>query len=453
MKLLCLVICFYFSFFVLSCGKDTNSSLSPTNDLESSSGMVSSETDISSSSLSSGENLSSELSSSQSSAEELSSDVLSSLSSEVASSDNNSTVSSSSEMSTTFSGYFPQSTIWYQDRYDDPVHSNSDAIINWMAQDGNSFQPNNEFRIDLSLTILETDTETEFRTFTKTSDFYDSDCDYGSIPVPENGSIEGEEGYECTSDGDCHLLVVDRESSLLFEMWRADISGGEYNGTTFNGGCMVVWDMKREYGWNLDNGLDYEKMGRGNECTSADAAGYPITPLLFTSDELAQGEIKHALRFILPNKNIRQRIYVAPSTHSTGPTSAGDFAPPYGAHLRLKRDAELLAAHPGLSLDDLPKGARAIVTALQHYGMFLSDGGSIALTGASDKYSDKKYCDHDTYEWCDEDPNRLLHEHDLKWIRASDFEVLDNGGPERYWEGNCSLLYSYVDETREVVER
>ena len=34
---------------------------------------------------------------------------------------------------------------------------------------------------------------------------------------------------------------------------------------------------------------------------SADAAGLPMSALLATSDEVANGEIPHALRFILPN--------------------------------------------------------------------------------------------------------------------------------------------------------
>ena len=83
--------------------------------------------------------------------------------------------------------------------------------------------------------------------------------------------------------------------------------------------------------------------------------------------------------------------------------------------------------------------------------MFLSDGGAIALTGESDFHSDIKYCDHDQFEWCDEDPDRLLHEHDLIFLRITDFEMLDNGGPERYWQGNCDLLYEYDDENHQVV--
>lgn len=347
---------------------------------------------------------------------------------------------------------FPASSIWYQDVSAAAKHTQSDAVIGWMSQDGNSFEPNNELRMTLGIAVLETEDPSTLRPFVKNGSFYDGDCDFGRVPVPPGGSLEDEPDYHCATDGDCHLIVHYKPTNLLFEMWRADIPGGAYDSPVFNGGCTAVWDLERDYGWNTSTGLDYDKMGRGNECTSADAAGYPIAPLLFTPEELDAGEIKHALRFILPNRNIRDNIYVAPSTHSTGPTAGPSTAPPYGAQFRLKPQAALEAAHPGVDFSALPKGARVIVTALQTYGMFLSDGGSIALTGGTDRHSAVKYCDHDTYAYCDEDPNRLLHEHDLKFLRVSDFEMLDNGGPERNWGGNCALLYSYDDVSVAVSE-
>jgi serine/threonine-protein kinase len=353
--------------------------------------------------------------------------------------------------------YFPKSTIWYQDRTGEAPHPDSPEIIDWMSEPGNSFDPDDEFRIDLGLKILQADDSVPFRPFVPTDDFYEDSCDLGAVPVPPGGSVEGglsgNTDYRCQSDGDCHLIVVSRPYNLLFEMWRADISDGTFDGGEFNGGCMAVWDMKREYGWNLDEGLDYDRMGRGNECTSADAAGFPIAPLLFTPEELKAGKIEHALRLILPNRNMRERIYVAPATHSTGATSGPQTAPPYGAQFRLRPDADLTAAHPDVDFAGLPVGARAIIAALQAYGMFVSDGGAIALTGQSDYHSAVKYCDHDQVEYCDEDPNRLLHEHDLKFLRISDFEMLDNGGPEHSWQGDCELIYEYDDDAHEVIER
>lgn len=310
---------------------------------------------------------------------------------------------------------FGPDTIWYRDVSSAPVHADSDAVIAWMSQPGNSFQPDDELWIDVGFKVLTTSDEATLRTFNPNGDFYEGECDPGRVPVPSGGSLEGEADYHCADDGDCHLIVLYQPADLLFEMWRADIPNGRHDGDGFNGGCMAVWDLNRDYGWNVQTGLDYDRMGRGTDCTSSDAAGYPIAPLLFTPEELNAGEIKHALRFILPNRNIRELTYVAPATHSTGPTSGPSTAPPYGAQLRLKGDAALRAAHPGVDFDALPKGAKAIIKALQTYGMFLADAGSIGLSGKSDAYSSVKYCDHDQYEFCDEDPNRLLHEHDLKF--------------------------------------
>ena len=209
--------------------------------------------------------------------------------------------------------------------------------------------------------------------------------------MPDVGAIEGEQGYECVGDGDCHLIVAERDEGMLYEMWRANIVND-----VFYGGCLAVWDMS----------VVYDDDGRGQGCTSADAAGFPIAPLLFDADEVAAGEIAHAIRFILPNANIRHLIYSPPATHSTGATSGPVQAPPYGVHLRLRAD------YP---IDSLPsEGAKVVARALQTYGMFLADGGQIALTGRSDRFT--------TAKW-----DGLLAPQDLLALRPSDFAVVDHG--------------------------
>ncbi|MBN1769974.1 MAG: hypothetical protein JXB32_01835, partial [Deltaproteobacteria bacterium] len=135
--------------------------------------------------------------------------------------------------------------------------------------------------------------------------------------------------------------------------------------------------------------------------------GFPIAPLLFNADEVAAGEIAHAIRFILPNNRIRARHYVPPATHGTN-TSGGDACPCYGVHFRLRRD------YP---LDTLPnEAARVVARALQRYGMFHADGGNIALTAQSDRFT--------TAKWDD-----LLEPRDLAALDVEDFEVIDHGAP------------------------
>lgn len=311
---------------------------------------------------------------------------------------------------------------FYRDVSAAPKHPESDRVIAWMSKPGNSFDPNDELRIDLSLKVLEADASAPLRTFTKTNDWFAGTCDFAPVPVPIGGALEKEGDYRCTTDLDCHLLVFHRPSGLLYEMWRAHITGGLYDGSPFRGGCLAIWDSKRDYGMT----------GRGPNCTSADAAGFPIAPLLFTADEVASGEIKHAMRFVLPNKNMRRLKYVAPATNATNATSGPAEAPPYGAHMRLKASFNMGKARS--------EGGRIIARALQKYGMYLADGGSYALTGASDHFTKAKWCDHSKHEWCDSDPKRLLHEYDLIDVRITDFEMVDNG-PVKSMTGDCQMLY------------
>jgi serine/threonine-protein kinase len=249
-----------------------------------------------------------------------------------------------------------------------------------------------EMRIDFSIEVLAADQGTPLRAFTPTNDFFSPDCDQAPVPLPAGGALEGETGYECLGDGDCHLLVVYSPTRKLYEMWRANIVGN-----SFRGGCLAVWDLTKRY----------DPLGRGDQCTSADAAGFPIAPLLFSADEVAAGTIAHAIRFILPNERIRARTYVRPATHA-GNTSGAGTAPPYGVRLRLR------ANYPLASLPN--EGARVVARALQKYGMLLSDGGNIALTAQSDRFTQHKWAG-------------LLDARDLAQLEVGDFEMIAAGDP------------------------
>src|SRR4051794_37941018 len=147
--------------------------------------------------------------------------------------------------------YFPAAAWFYQDISGAPLASRSAQITQWLTDNGG--WGTGAMQIDFSIEVLEAASDTPNRTFTRTEDFYTPDCDNVPVPVPTGGAIEGESGYACTKDGDCHLIVVDRRVNRLFEMWRANITG-----STFNGGCLAAWDMTRVYG----------AQGRGEQCTS-----------------------------------------------------------------------------------------------------------------------------------------------------------------------------------------
>ena len=295
--------------------------------------------------------------------------------------------------------YFPAGSVFDQDVSRLPARADSAATIAWLDAAGG--WGGGHLQIDFSIEVLVADASTPVRAFTATDDFFEPDCDAMPVPVPAVGAVEGERGYACEQDGDCHLIVRHDATMKLYEMWRADIRD------EFRGGCLVVWDLQKVYG----------AAGRGAQCTSADAAGLPIAPLLFTADEVAAGRIDHAVRFILPNERIRHGVYVTPATHSTSATSGGDAAPPYGAWLRLRADYDIGA---------LTAGAQVVARALQQHGMILADGGTIPLTAQSDRFTAAKW-------------EGLLGPRDLAAIPVTAFEVVDMGEPVPY-TGDCRRL-------------
>ncbi|MEW5852483.1 MAG: hypothetical protein AB2A00_27090 [Myxococcota bacterium] len=306
----------------------------------------------------------------------------------------------------TVTRYFPDNAPWYQDVTNAPVAADSADITSWMV--GHS-PPHGwgteDMRVDFSIVAVEVPAGTTKRTHESVEGyFYTPDCDTAAIPVTPYGAVEETygtptelsspfSGYNCGGfdDGaDCHMLFVARSENRLYEVYHATIDDTD----TFRTGCLAIWDTQT-----------VSADGRGQQCTSADAAGFPIAPLLFTPEEIAAGEINHALRFILPNDMIRQRRYVAPATHgtnTTGPTTSG----PYGFHMRLRAD------YP---VENLDPAAQVVARALQRYGMYLADGGRITLTAQSDVLS--------TVKWADVgfDPFSLAA------LSATDFEVIDHG--------------------------
>lgn len=282
----------------------------------------------------------------------------------------------------------PDVMFYKQDASAMPKSPHSDRWIAGLREAG-GWGRGDRFQIDFSFTVLTADASTPRRAFSPDPVyFYTPDCDHAEVPVPAIGSIEGERGYECKLGGDCHLIVKVPSENKTYEMYKANI------GATFTGGCLAIWETDRIYDETL----------RGDQCASADAAGLPIEPLLFTADEVASGTIDHAIRFVLPNDRV-SRGFVRPATHGTD-TNGPPNAPPYGVHLRLK------ANYP---IDTLPtEGARVVARALQKYGMYHADGGEVALTAASDRYT--------TAKWAG-----LLSDQDLEFLRVEDFEVVDHG--------------------------
>jgi len=268
-----------------------------------------------------------------------------------------------------------------------------------------------DFQIDLSMYVLHATSATPTRAIVEfppdSGEYYSPDCDApGSpFPVPATGGIEGTDppSYSCnTNDSDCHLLVGNDTTKMLYESYFTDSA----NASGVHSICALRWDLAKTY----------PRYGRGEHCTSADGAGFPIAPLLFNADEVwtaaqANGDLGHAIRFILGNNRMTYRRYVHPSSHGTKATSDHDpNAVPYGSRLRLKSSFDINAFSTNASV-------RVILRTLQKYGMFLSDGGGVPLTGESDAFT--------THKWADADVN--FDTHSLFGIRPTDFDVIESG--------------------------
>ncbi len=206
---------------------------------------------------------------------------------------------------------------------------------------------------------------------------YADESDPGPMPIPPNALIEG---YPKPGNGDRHVLVLDKDSCWLYEIYNSTpLKNHEWRGN-----CTAVWDMttneQRPYGW-----------------TSADAAGLAIFPGLARYDEVPAVAIKHALRFTVP---VTREAFVAPASHwASSNTNAS--APPMGTRLRLKSSFDI----SGFSAEN-----QVILTALKQYGMILADNGSaIYISGAPDS------------KWNNDDLGNL------KTLAGSDFEVVQLG--------------------------
>jgi hypothetical protein len=207
---------------------------------------------------------------------------------------------------------------------------------------------------------------------------YPSESDPGPYPIPADAPIEG--GPNGT--GDRHILTLDVDSHLLYEVYDAHFNSrlGKWEA-----GSGAIWDLDRN-------------TARPDGWTSADAAGLPMLPGLVRYDEVQSGEITHALRFTVSET---QRAYIYPATHFSS-DSNNPSLPPMGLRLRLKANYDI----SGFSSE-----VQVILRALKKYGMIVADNGSpLNLCGAPDQ------------QWNDTALNAIHR------VAGKDFEVVETAG-------------------------
>jgi hypothetical protein len=263
---------------------------------------------------------------------------------------------------------FPATNVWNRRVDDLPVASNSATMV---AAIGSSSSLHPDFSdaggYGIPFNIVGQTTARSTVTFD-----YASESDHVGYPIPATPLIEG--------GSDRHILLVERDECRLYELFNARRVSG-----TWRAGSGATWDLRsnalRPAGW-----------------TSADAAGLPILPGLARYEEVAAGEIAHALRFTAPSTCAGYRY---PARHQAGSGSCSS-KPPMGLRVRLKAS---------VNVSGYGTQARIILTALKRYGMLLADNGSAwYVTGAP------------SGGWNDD----VLHA--LHGIKGSDFEVVDTTG-------------------------
>jgi hypothetical protein len=205
-------------------------------------------------------------------------------------------------------------------------------------------------------------------------------------PIPEEAKtqprwIEGGYPGDVDPGGDRHMLIVDRDNRILYELYR------------------TVWNPT-DNRWEADSGAIYSldsNFRRPETWTSADAAGLAIFPGLIRYDEaFGSDPIEHAFRFTVFPVN----GYVYPASHDAS-TSSHPNALPLGARLRLKAIKNIAG----------PPEIQKIVQAMKTYGLILADNGSdMFIQGTYDTRWNMDIL-HDAFDA----------------LTASDFEVIQLG--------------------------
>ncbi len=204
---------------------------------------------------------------------------------------------------------------------------------------------------------------------------YGAESDQGPFPIPLNAPIEG------NGLGDSHVISIDVENGILYELYNASQVGAGFEASS-----AAVYNL---------NTIEFRPDG----WTSADAAGLPIFPLLVRYPEIEKGVIDHPIRFTISRSKIYEG-YVHPARHLVSGNTSNELLP-FGGRLRLKSDYDI----SGFSETN-----QIILTAMKTYGLMLADVGSdMFITGAPHE------------KWDNDDLKKL------KQVTLDNFEVIELG--------------------------
>jgi hypothetical protein len=281
---------------------------------------------------------------------------------------------------------FPSDNWWNQDISSAPVDSQSNAYLDFIGRSRTAHPdfgpapygfpylsvPGSQARVAVNFTSYASESDTGINGLS-------------GYPIPEMAKttpnvIEGGVAGGGTS-GDRHLIIVDRDRWLLYEM------------------AATRWNASSQR-WEASVGAIFDLASnarRPDQWTSSDAAGLAILPGLVRYDEAVRGPIRHAMRVTVRATN----GYVFPASHRAGDTAG---ALPMGARLRLKASKDL-SAYPAI--------VRNIFRGMQTHGLIVADNGTdLYVSGAMDS------------RWNNDELNPAF-----RTLTPNDFEVVTLGWP------------------------
>ena len=216
----------------------------------------------------------------------------------------------------------------------------------------------------------------------RSADFYHPF--YFSRPGDPVYTIRSSEPWHCDIDGervriprgarpaqgsDRHMAVIDQDAGLEYDMWHVQRARLPAGGGTIRVGCGGVG--------SFDDASD--------PITGATAAGWGLLAGVIRSDELAAGEIDHALFATVACSSGRA---VAPASRASGGAECAERhrdAPSIGQRLWLDMSES--------EIDELdaPAWRKAVLRALARYGAYVGDTGGGANALGFQLESDETY--------------------------------------------------------------
>jgi hypothetical protein len=206
--------------------------------------------------------------------------------------------------------------------------------------------------------------------------YYPEESDPGPYPIPASPRREW--------GSDHHILLVDQGNCILYELYDAAKVGAQ-------------WQAGSGAIWNLNSNIL-----RPADWTSADLAGMAILPGLVRYEEVAAGQINHAIRFTAWD---HAEGYIWPARHPV-PNLQSQYRSlalaPLGSRFRLKASYVIPSSAPA--------EVKIILQAMKTYGIVLTDTGSEwYISGVPDEH-----WNNDNLHWFDEN------------LQGKDFEAVDS---------------------------